>query len=211
MHPIILAAIHQADAQAFVVKQIEGELLPTVSLEGTVSHDDSFDTDLDPNYRHDHRPGLDPALSRAASSTRASGRPRRSTGCRRSRSTLPATRCARLSSPPGRRSRPPRTRSSPRDEGVEAAEIALCGVQEEQRVGQRTTLDVLDAQQVLLDARETLVLARRDRVVASFSLLSAMGRLTAEALRLPTAAYDPTEHYQAVRGQFIGVTTPDGR
>ena len=47
------------------------------------------------------------------------------------------------------------------NEGVEAAEIALSGVQEEQRVGQRTTLDVLDAQQELLTARETLVLARR--------------------------------------------------
>ena len=68
-------------------------------------------------------------------------------------------------------------------------------MQEEQRVGQRTTLDVLDAQQELLTARETLVLAQRDRVVASFALLSAMGRLTAEALALPTAAYDPTEHY----------------
>ena len=47
-------------------------------------------------------------------------------------------------------------------EGVEAAEIALSGVQEEQKVGQRTTLDVLDAQQVLLDARETLVIAQRE-------------------------------------------------
>ena len=96
-------------------------------------------------------------------------------------------------------------------EGVEAAEIALSGVQEEQRVGQRTTLDVLDAQQELLDARETLVLARRGRIVASFALLSAMGRLTAEELALPTEAYDPTEHYQAVRGRLIGVRTPDGR
>ena len=96
-------------------------------------------------------------------------------------------------------------------EGVEAAEIALSGVQEEQNVGQRTTLDVLDAQQVLLNARETLIVARRGRVVASFSVLSAMGRLTAEALGLPTAAYDPTEHYRAVRGRFIGTRTPDGR
>ena len=47
--------------------------------------------------------------------------------------------------------------------------------------------------------------------MASFALLSAMGRLTAEALALPTAVYDPTEHYRAVRGKFIGVSTPDGR
>ena len=93
-------------------------------------------------------------------------------------------------------------RSSAANEGIEAAEIALSGVQEEQRVGQRTTLDVLDAQQELLNARETLILARRGRVVASFSLLSAMGRLTAEALALPADVYDPTEHYRAVRGKL---------
>ena len=55
------------------------------------------------------------------------------------------------------------------------------------------------------------IIARRERVVASFSVLSAMGRLTAEALALPTPAYDPTHHYREVRGKFIGVSTPDGR
>ena len=50
-----------------------------------------------------------------------------------------------------------------RSEGIEAADIALSGVQEEQRVGQRTTLDVLDAQQELLEARETLIVAQRDQ------------------------------------------------
>jgi outer membrane protein len=96
-------------------------------------------------------------------------------------------------------------------EGIAAAEIALSGVQEEQRVGQRTTLDVLDQQQELLSARETLVLAQRDEMVSSFALLSAMGRLTAEQLRLPTPAYDPVEHYQAVKDKWGGVRTPDGR
>ena len=94
---------------------------------------------------------------------------------------------------------------------MEAAEIALSGVQEEQKVGQRTTLDVIDAQQVLLDARETLVIAERGPAVALFAALSAMGRLTAEALGLPVAKYDATEHYRAVRSKFIGVQTLDGR
>ena len=84
-------------------------------------------------------------------------------------------------------------------------------MQEEQRVGQRTTLDVLDQQQTLLSARETVVVAQRDKVVASFSLLSAMGRLDAQQLSLAAAVYDPTEHYGKVRGKFIGVRTPDGR
>ncbi len=65
---------------------------------------------------------------------------------------------------------------------VSAAETALNGVREEAKVGQRTTLDVLNAQQSLLVARSTLVTAQRDRVVASYSLLSAVGRLNAETL-----------------------------
>ena len=60
---------------------------------------------------------------------------------------------------------------------VTAAEIALNGVREEARVGQRTTLDVLNATQELLNARVALVTAQRDRVVASYTLLSAVGRL----------------------------------
>ena len=62
---------------------------------------------------------------------------------------------------------------------VAAAEIALNGVREEARVGQRTTLDVLNAQQELVNARVALVTAQRDRVVASYTLLSAVGRLSA--------------------------------
>jgi outer membrane protein len=97
------------------------------------------------------------------------------------------------------------------NEGIAAAEIALTGAQEEQRVGQRTTLDVLNQQQELLNARETLIIAERDQVVASFALLSAMGRLTAETLGLGTPVYDPAEHYQAVSEKWFGVRTPDGR
>ena len=58
---------------------------------------------------------------------------------------------------------------------VTAAEIALNGVREEARVGQRTTLDVLNAQQDLVNARVALVTAQRDRVVASYTVLAATG------------------------------------
>ena len=61
---------------------------------------------------------------------------------------------------------------------VTATEVALNGVREEARVGQRTTLDVLNAQQELVNARVALVTAQRDRVVASFTLLAAVGRLS---------------------------------
>jgi len=94
---------------------------------------------------------------------------------------------------------------------VQAAEIALNGVREEARVGQRTTLDVLNAQQELVNARVALVTAQRDRVVASYTLLASVGRLNPYVLRLPLSVYDPMVHYQQVRDVWIGVRTPDGK
>jgi outer membrane protein len=94
---------------------------------------------------------------------------------------------------------------------VQAAEIALNGVREEARVGQRTTLDVLNAQQELVNARVALVSAQRDRVVASYTLLSAVGRLSPQVLGLRVPVYDANVHYQQVRDVWAGVRTPDGR
>jgi outer membrane protein len=94
---------------------------------------------------------------------------------------------------------------------VAAAEIALNGVREEARVGQRTTLDVLNAQQELVSARVALVTAQRDRVVASYALLAAVGRLSVPVLGLKVPDYDPRVHYHQVRDAWIGVRTPDGK
>ena len=94
---------------------------------------------------------------------------------------------------------------------VNAAEIALNGVREEARVGQRTTLDVLNAQQELVNARVALVTAQHDRVVASYTLLAAVGGLSMQHLGLNVMIYDPQVHYQQVRDAWIGVRTPDGR
>jgi outer membrane protein len=94
---------------------------------------------------------------------------------------------------------------------VTAAEIALNGVREEARVGQRTTLDVLNAQQELVNDRVALVSAQRDRVVASYTLLSSVGGLSAQNLGLKIPVYDPMIHYQQVRDAWTGVRTPDGR
>jgi outer membrane protein len=94
---------------------------------------------------------------------------------------------------------------------VTSAEIALDGVREEARVGQRTTLDVLNAQQSLVSARTQLVTAQHDRIVASYTVLSAVGSLSPQVLGLHIETYDPTVHYQQVRDQWIGVRTPDGR
>jgi outer membrane protein len=94
---------------------------------------------------------------------------------------------------------------------IEGAVIALDGVREEARVGQRTTLDVLNAQQDLVNARVASVTAEHDRIVASFALLASVGGLSPQALGLNTPTYDPMTHYQQVRDAWIGVRTPDGR
>jgi outer membrane protein len=94
---------------------------------------------------------------------------------------------------------------------VKASETALNGVREEARVGQRTTLDVLNAQQALVNARVALVTAQHDRVVASYATLSAVGRLSPLVLRLATTVYDPSVHYHQIRDNWLGVRTPDGQ
>ncbi len=94
---------------------------------------------------------------------------------------------------------------------VTANEVALNGVREEAKVGQRTTLDVLNAQQTLLTSRVNLVTAQRDRVVFGYAVLSALGRLSADTLALPVERYDPQIHYEQVKDKWFGLRTPDGR
>lgn len=87
---------------------------------------------------------------------------------------------------------------------VKSNEIALEGVRQEQQVGSRTVLDVLDAEQELLNARVTLVRAQRDEVVASYALLGALGELTAKDMGLGVALYDPTVHYKETKYRWFG-------
>jgi outer membrane protein len=94
---------------------------------------------------------------------------------------------------------------------VASAEIALNGVREEARVGQRTTLDVLNAIIVLVNARTALVTAQHDRVIASYTLLAAVGELNLPKLGLNIPLYDPMVHYEQVRDAWAGVRIPDGR
>jgi outer membrane protein len=91
---------------------------------------------------------------------------------------------------------------------VEANRIALAGVQEEEKVGQRTTLDVLNAQLEFLSSQIQLVLALRDRIVAEYSLYAAIGRLDAQSLGLSVPYYDPIEHYDIVKNKFWGLRPP---
>jgi outer membrane protein len=91
-----------------------------------------------------------------------------------------------------------------REAEVRSATIALEGVTQEAAVGSRTVLDVLDAEQELLDAQVNLVRDQRDAVVASYDLLSAMGKLTARDLALPVELYDQEEYYNRVKNKLWG-------
>jgi outer membrane protein len=92
---------------------------------------------------------------------------------------------------------------------VRAQEVAFEGVQQEAQVGSRTVLDVLDAEQELLDARVNLVSARRDLIVSGYALLSAVGKLTAQDLELAVDLYDPTRNFGTVRNKLFGSDIDD--
>ena len=85
------------------------------------------------------------------------------------------------------------------DEQISAAEQAYNGVREEAALGARTTLDVLDAEQSLLEARADKITAEANLQLAHYQLLAAMGRLTVEHLNLGIPTYDPSQYYNAVR------------
>jgi outer membrane protein len=87
---------------------------------------------------------------------------------------------------------------------IRASEVALEGVRQEATVGSRTVLDVLDAEQELLDGRVALVAAQRDQYVATYNVKTAIGRMTARDLGLPVELYDPAPHAEEVRGKWIG-------
>ena len=94
-------------------------------------------------------------------------------------------------------------------EGLEASRIALEGVEQESQVGARTVLDVLNAEQEVLDDEVSLVRAKRDSIVARFQLVQATGGLTFNALNLDTIdagidTYDPDVHYKQARDRFSG-------
>lgn len=91
-----------------------------------------------------------------------------------------------------------------REKQVEANQVALEGVQREAEVGARTVLDILDAEQELLDSQVNLVRAQRDQIVAAYTLKTAVGEMTAQNLGLNVPFYDPTQHYQEVRGAWFG-------
>ncbi|MBV9747873.1 MAG: TolC family outer membrane protein [Acetobacteraceae bacterium] len=87
---------------------------------------------------------------------------------------------------------------------VRANAVALEGVEREAIVGSRTTLDVLNAQQALLNSQVTLVQNLSSLITASYAVAFAVGRLTARDLNLNVPLYDDTAYYRAVRDRLFG-------
>ena len=96
---------------------------------------------------------------------------------------------------------------------VESNKVALQGVREEEKVGQRTLLDVLNAELEYLNSQVSLETTRRNLVVAAYSVISAMGRLDAAWIGAAANVYDPVVHYKEVRRKWFGlsITHSDGR
>jgi len=96
------------------------------------------------------------------------------------------------------------------DSQIKAATVALDGVQREAAAGSRTVLDVLNAEQELLDAKVNHVRAQRDELAAGFELKSAIGQLSARHLGLKVDYYDPDDHYNESKGKWFGTSGKGG-
>ena len=210
-NPNVTAAMHGIDVAHLQVKVNEGALFPTVTLQGSVTQ--AYESTLNtlsslnasvaaqmnmPIYQG----GGEFALIRQSKETLAQQRLNLAQVRDQVRATITQA-WGQLQAA--------KAQMESAQAQVTASETALNGVREEARVGQRTTLDVLNAQQALVNARVTLVTAQHDRVVASYAVLSAIGRLAPQVLGLNVPVYDPSVHYHQVRDSWTGVRIPDGR
>ena len=203
-NPNLLAARFDEQASRQAVRQSIGDLLPTLSLDGEFR-------------RAEDASSRDSVTERASIAARVSV-PIYQAGAvssqvRQARQTLSQRR---LEVDERRRAvteavtraweelQTARARITSNTDQVRANEIAHEGVREEASVGARTILDVLDAEQELLDARVSLVRVQRDEYVAAYRLRQAIGRLSARHLELKVEPYDPTVHYDAVHYKWIG-------
>jgi outer membrane protein len=220
-HPAIIATQHQVDAAAFAVKSTEGRLLPQVSASAGVAS----------NYRNTEINGL-PGVGGATDGTFNSAsigatltipiytggrvdaqvrQSKESLGQARIQVDVTRDQVRQAVVSAWTQYIAAQQSVSANREQVAAQQLALNGVIEERNVGQRTTLDVLDAQADVITAQINLVSSERDVVVASYAIVSAMGALTAERLGLQVAIHRPQEHYDAVKNKWVGTKTPDGR
>jgi outer membrane protein len=212
-HPAILGAGYDVDVAQTSIKLAESSLLPTVSVQAGASRSVETDTSLTTTSTDQasvlgqvNVPIYDGGM--AASQTRQAKEV-----ASQSRLVLEQVRnqthTAVISAWVSNEGT--KVALTAAESEVRAADIALQGVRREAQGGQRTTIDVLNAQQDLTNARSRQIMAQRDRVIASYTLLSAVGRLDAHTLSLNTPDYEADIHYHQVRDAWHGLRTPSGQ
>ncbi len=214
-HPAIMASEHLVDAAAFSVKSSEGALLPRLSATAGVSRSFSNGIPALPSDGATNSASIGAALTvpiyqggRASATVRQR---KQSLGQARINVDVTHDQVRNAVASAWAQYQASREAVGANREVVSAAQLALNGVIEELNVGQRTTLDVLNAQADVNAAQINLASAEHDVVVASYAILSAVGRLSIGNLGLGVEEYDPEEHYQAVKDKWFGLRTPDGR
>lgn len=204
-NPALIAAMFNEESSRHDIRVASGALLPTLGLSGTLSR--SSETGTTPDLQLDTAQVL-ATLSvplYEAGSVYSQTRQRKQINSQRIVQVEETRRQVRQAvTQAWENLQTARANITARNAQIQAAQVALDGVQQEAQVGSRTTLDVLDAEQELLDASVALVRAQRDEFVASYNLLGAIGRLTARNLGLPVELYEPAENYSRVRDKWFG-------
>jgi outer membrane protein len=212
-HPAVMAAGFDVDVATTTIRVAEGSLLPTITVQGSASKSRDNDptlgtrgTDQASVIGQLNQPIYDGGM--AASQTRQAKEV-----ASQSRLVLEQVRnqarTAAISAWVANEGAKIAVTAS--ESEVRAAGVALQGVQKEAAGGQRTTVDVLNSQQDLIQAKARLIGAQRDRVISSYTLLSAIGRLDVKTLNLNTPDYLPDVHYHQVRDAWHGLRTPSGQ
>lgn len=205
-NPAIIAAEFAEKAARDAVDSAFGALLPSFDLVGKLEQraDLSNDTRLGDDQNASITARLKIPLYQAGAADSRVREAKHRAGQRRNEVDIQRRAAARAAESAWRALETARAQKSSFEVQARAAELALKGVRQEADLGARTVLDILDAEQELLDAQVNLVGARRDELVSSYTVLAAIGHLTASALNLDVPIYDTVKHYDDVRGKFWG-------
>ncbi len=204
INPNILAAAYVEEASNYNIEVVKGDLLPFASLDASASFNDnpSNGTSRSESARIE---GVLTIPIYEAGRVYSSVREAKHVASQRRLQVIQAGRSVRESvSISWNNLAAARQIIRSAKEQVSAAQLALDGVRQEYFVGSRTTLDVLDAETEVVNARISLVSAERDQIVAAYQILGSIGRLTARDLSLPVEYYDADENYLNVRGKWFG-------
>ncbi|MBM3532143.1 MAG: TolC family outer membrane protein [Alphaproteobacteria bacterium] len=201
-NPNVMAAQFEESAQLLRIREVQGELLPDLNLVGDVTRT------LDASARNQTQDafGVQAQVSMPlyeAGSVTSRVRQARETATQRRVEIEDSRRQASADATTAFEALETAQASlKSLEQEIRAATIALEGVQQEANVGSRTVLDVLDSEQELLDAQVRQVTAKRDRLIATYQVLAAIGRLNAKDLALPIQLYDFDANYQRVRNKW---------